>query len=508
MLNLEYNRFMKIAILGYGIEGKSIEKYFKGNNITIFDHFSPTDLPNLPLKNFDLVFRSPSVQIPLSFFKKQNITDKQPEQNITDKQPEQNITDKQPKQNTNILEQLEVAPQLPANWTSSARYFFDHCPAQIIGVTGTKGKGTTCSLINAIFKQLGYHTHLVGNIGNPALDQLNQIQKTDIVIFELSSFQLWDLKKSPHISVVLRIEPDHLDVHHGFTDYVAAKSHIAAFQHPDDTCIFYQHNQYSTAIASLTCGKKIPYSLNLANTASTTNTAQNKATSTTGATPVTNTQESPSIPQLYHTLDNLSIPGAHNRENAIAAILAVSSFLRMTPQDFIEEYQQDLTLALKNFKGLPHRLQFIRSLNQVDYYDDNYSSAYSALDVAIKTFENKPTFLIAGGKDRGLDLNNVKNRLKTAPNLQKIFLIGETSQKLAASLPPEKYELHSTLKSAVLSAKIAAEIAAKNQPANTSTKNQPANAVVLMSPGAASFDMFKNFSDRGNQFQQIVQELK
>ena len=167
---------MKIAILGYGKEGHSAEAYFTkhGNEVQIFDKFTEEELGKMDFSGFDMVLRSPSVR---------------------------------PRE----------------GFSSMTRYFFDNCPAPIIGVTGTKGKGTTCSMITAILKELGKNVYLVGNIGKPVIDVLDDLKADDIVVFEMSSFQLWDLEKSPHVAVVLRIEADHLNVHDGFDDYVNAK---------------------------------------------------------------------------------------------------------------------------------------------------------------------------------------------------------------------------------------------------------------------------------------------
>ena len=221
----------------------------------------------------------------------------------------------------------------------------------------------------------------------------------------------------------------------------------------------------------------------------------------------------PESDQLTELLDCLSIPGAHNRENAEAAILAVASCLNLSLTDLLTN--SNLAAAVKsgltNFTGLPHRLQFIRELNNVRYYDDNYSSAFPATDVALKTFENDPTILIAGGKDRGLDLTDFKARLFNAKNLRHVILIGENKTRLAADEDPQKFILADSLESAVNIAQSLAEKIVEDTRSNYDLclpVTVPLRPVVLMSPGSASFDMFKNFEDRGQQYQNLINHLK
>lgn len=354
------------------------------------------------------------------------------------------------------------------------KYFFDHCPCPIIGVTGTKGKGTTCSIITAILQELGQKVWLVGNIGTPALDILDKIQPQDVVVYEMSSFQLWDLEKSPHIAVILRIEPDHLNVHDDFADYINAKANIIAHQNSQDYCIYNQQNPTSSEIANKSTGTKLPY-------------------------PVVE-----KTPLLEEALSALNIPGEHNRENTEAALLAISAYYEKSLNEFLSEHKDKIKNALTNFKGLPHRLEFVRELNQVKYYDDNFCTNTASLGVALKAFSTHNIVSIIGGRDKtdNGDLPEIIKLLHKYANYT--VLIGESGHEIAkilqqtTEIAPDKYTVADSLEAAVLIAKQHAEkLAQLNHP-----------AVVLMSPAAASFDMFENVYDRGAQFQNIIMELR
>ena len=409
---------MNIAILGHGKEGQAVEKYFteQGSDIRIFDNFTLEELKSFQLNHYDMVFRSPSIR-PLS-----------------------------------------------TTWTSSTKYFFDNCICPIIGVTGTKGKGTTCSMITAILESIGKTVHLVGNIGTPAISELDSIQPDDVVVYELSSFQLWDLHVSPTVAVILRIEPDHLNVHTDFAEYVEAKSHIAAYQSQSDSCIYFQHNESSAHIAELSPAHKFPYPLS----------------------------DKPNI--LVELLDSLNVPGEHNRENAEAALIACSAYLKLPLEDFLTQYHNEIHSALANFHGLPHRLEFLRELNNVRYYDDNFSTGIASTSVAINAFPNDNVVAIIGGRDKTdyADLPDIA-KLLDSPQVKKVILIGESGHKLYADFPSSKFILAESLQEAIHAAKAIAE--------------SLDHAVVLMSPAAASFDMFQNVYDRGAQFASLVKSL-
>ncbi|MBQ9029527.1 UDP-N-acetylmuramoyl-L-alanine--D-glutamate ligase [Candidatus Saccharibacteria bacterium] len=424
---------MKIAILGYGLEGKSVENYFKGKaDIQIFSDF--TKLPDT--SEYDLVFRTPSVKFP---------------------------------------------EPLPKNWTSITKYFFEHCPCKIIGVTGTKGKGTTCTMIKELLEALGKTVHLVGNIGEPAISHLDKIKKDDVVVYELSSFQLWDLEQSPEVSVVLRIEPDHLNVHKDFKDYVSAKGNIAQHQNPEDAIIYFRLNHTSKSFRELGPARRFPYPY--------------IAKEGNVITDFENTKLG------HELLGALPLLGEHNRENLEAALLASYAYLHpITSQnegylEWLDKNKAVLIGAIKKMLPLPHHIEFVRELNHVKYYDDSFCTVFPALDVALKSFGDAPLVLIAGGSSKGTNLTPAKRAIFDHKNLLKAVLIGETAKELAEGEDASKYILAGTdFKKAILTAKEIAESAGEN-------------AVVLLSPCAASFDMFKSYKERGDKFKEIVKDL-
>ncbi len=423
---------MNIAVLGYGLEGKSIENYFKkkGDKVDIFAEFPLKK--RLDPKKYDYIFRSPSIPV-----------------------------HKLPK---------AILPKV----NSSTGYFFSFCPVPIIGVTGTKGKGTTCTMITKLLEALGKKPHLVGNIGEPALDHLDELPKNstdDIVVFELSSFQLWDLKKSPAVSVVLRIEPDHLNVHKDFDDYVSAKANIVRHQSPFESTIYFKNNADTVKIANQSPAEKFAYPIS---------------------------RKSAILKEL---LDALPLVGEHNKENLEAALLAVYTYFKpvthkLSFNDFLKENREALKSAIKTITPLPHHIELVRELNNVKYYDDSFCTVFPALDVALKSFGKTPLVLIAGGSSKGTDLTPAKKAIFKNKNLVKAVLIGETAEEFAKGEDPEKYVLAGTdFKKAIESARKIAESTGKK-------------SVVLLSPCAASFDMFKSYKDRGNKFKKIVKSLK
>lgn len=428
---------MKIAIAGYGIEGEANYRYWDtlGNELTIVDENETTGRP-LPegarvllgkgafaqLREFDMVVRTASLP------------------------PGKIVTD--------------------GKIWSATNEFFAKCPAPIIGVTGTKGKGTTSSLIASILRAAGKTVHLVGNIGTPALEILPAIQPDDMVVYELSSFQLWDVEKSPHIAVILLIEPDHLNVHKDMDDYVQAKQNIRRFQIAGDICTYHPTNTLSYEAAHVSdVTRPLRYGV-----------------SEDGGV-YANEGYFMSGQEKVCSVSDLQLLGQHNIENACAAI-TVALRCSVSPEAILR--------GLQDFSGLPHRLEFVAERGGVDYYNDSFSSAPSATVAAIRAFE-RPEVVIIGGVDKGADFAELHEVIRTTNVVKKVVLIGEIRHKLAKIF----HDIDTYVSDATLMREVVHDAAQFTESGD----------VVILSPACASFDMFKNFYDRGDQFRRVVGEL-
>lgn len=444
---------MKIALIGFGLEAKSAYDYFKSidqnNTFEIYDENpkSKIELPN-GVKFFGDFHDFSKIQADL------------------------------------IVRTPAVNPsRLPKNAkiTSVTNLFFEKCPAPIIGVTGSKGKGTVSSFIAEILRAAGLKVYLVGNIGLPALNELSKIQKDDAVIYELSSFQLWDVQKSPHIAILNNLEVDHLDVHDGFEDYVAAKMNIAKNQAENDFFIFNAENpivlENVESLKNQLKAELQPFQdYNLAHIQENHFLWGNEV--------------------LFET-DILKIPGEHNQKNACAAMIATFDFLR--EKGFkIEEIFDFWREGLSKFAGLPHRLKFVREFEDVRFYDDSIATTPGSAIAALNSFE-KPKILILGGSNKGADLSELIEKISKMPEqeLRKAILIGSESEKLAQKLALSGFERFINLGTRTNMQEVV----------KTAFENAKSGDVVILSPAHASFDMFKSYVDRGEQFIENVNLL-
>ena len=407
----------KIAILGYGLEGQDAEKYFKnqGAEITILDQkFDKNYLKDL--NRFDLIIRSPGVY--------------------------------------RYLPEIVEAEKSGVEISSATKIFFENCPAKIIGVTGTKGKGTTTTLIYEILKKAGEDVYLAGNIGKPYLELLPKLNKDSFVVMELSSFQLIDMDKSPYIAVVLNITTDHLDWHKNREEYVEAKKNIIRYQTALDWAVINEEYETPKSFAKETKAKVILFSK----------------------------QE---LPEKYKK--NLLLRGEHNWEN-VAAAVSVAKILKISDRDILG--------VLSTFKGLEHRLELVGVKDGRSFYNDSFATGPQPTIAAIKSF-TEPLTLIFGGYDKGLDYEELCQEISQRKNINNIILIGDIRERLKKELNKKGF-----------SGKIIdLEHSLMGKIVETAYKNTSKGGVILLSPAAASFDMFKDYKDRGNQFKKAVWSL-
>ena len=431
---------MKIAIIGYGLQGASSYKYwYKDNQITICDQNEIKDPPKdvelrigenhlKNLQDFDLIVRSPSVH------------------------PRDIIS--------------ANGEQIKDKITTNTNEFFKVCPSKnTIGVTGTKGKGTTSSLITKMLETGGKKVHLGGNIGTPPLEMLEDgINESDYVVLELANFQLIDLKYSPHIAVCLMVVPEHQDWHEDMEEYVTAKKQLFIHQTPSDIAIYYSDNEISKDIASSGEGIKIPYFENPGAK------IENEVIEIDG--------------QEICRTDEVKLLGRHNLQNVCAAITTAWE---------IDKNVSPLKDVVVSFAGLEHRLELVRELNGVKYYDDSFATTPESAIVAIEAFKD-PKVIILGGSDKGAEYIKLAKTV-AGGNVKHAVLIGDTAKSIEQALKNEGFSDY------YFGSKDMNEIVELCK-----EKSSPGD-VVLLSTGCASFGIFKDYKDRGEKFKKAVQEL-
>lgn len=466
-------RSKKIAILGLGIENLHLIKIFmknKVNDITVCDRREREELEERigelkknvkfklgkncfkDLERFDILFRSPGVPL--------------------------------------LHKGIINARKKGVVVYSAIKLFFDLCPAKIIGVTGTKGKGTTSTLIYKILKADKKNTYLGGNIGKAPFEFFPSLTNKSIVVLELSSFQLEDLGKSPHISIITNISQEHLkaadpnnpNYHKNYSSYISAKKNILKYQKANDHTVLNLKDHRVKRLGNFSRAK-IHYF---------------------GRDKLKN-NNSPSVncffsdDKIFIKTKNKEFPicktsevkllGEHNLENitaaAMAAYLAGSSI-------------KSLNSAITSFEGLEHRLEFVRDVDGIKYYDESFATTPHSAITAIRAFKD-PIILILGGVDKGGDfIILAKEILKR--NVKVVILIGKSAAKL------EKIILKAGKKGSKLP-KLIKGCKSMEEIIQTAKKEATGQDVVLLAPACASFDMFKNYKDRGDKFKEEVKKL-
>ncbi|MBO5005602.1 MAG: UDP-N-acetylmuramoyl-L-alanine--D-glutamate ligase [Clostridia bacterium] len=458
----EFNKYIvdkKVAIIGIGVSNIPLLEYFnkKGAKVTVFDRRNIENIDKniidtisnycmgmsfgvdylSKLHGFDIIFRSPSCR------------------------PD--------------TKEIEEEVNRGAILTSEIEMLMKMCPGTIIGITGSDGKTTTTSLIYEIIKQKGYNCYLGGNIGIPLFTKIDEMKKDDIIILELSSFQLMDMEISPNISIITNITPNHLDIHKSYEEYIESKKNIFKYQNKDGILILNYDNDITREFEKEANGKVIFFS--------------SKTKLENGIIYDDEKIKSCENGIRRHILNtkNIYIKGIHNFENICAAIAATAPLVDIDTQSKI----------ITEFKGVHHRLEFVRDINGVKWYNDSASSSPTRTIAGISAF-NEELVLITGGYDKNLDYTPMAKPI--VDKVKTLILIGQTSEKIYNAVKQEMKNQNKVVEiykcdSLQDAIDIANELAWPEE-------------VVLFSPGSASFDMFKNAYQRGDIFKELVNKIE
>ncbi len=359
----------------------------------------------------------------------------------------------------------DIAANIATPITTITREFFDRCPCPIIGITGTKGKGTTATLISMMLRHAGKDVHLVGNIGTPALAVLPQLTPNSIVVYELSSFQLFDLHKSPHIAVCLLVTEDHLDWHRDLTQYQQSKGNIFAHQQESDYAIWYTDNTMSTSLATQSLAThRISYG-------------------TTGTVEVSDGYFMYGNEKICAVVDVI-LTGAHNQENICAAIAAIHHLVPL----------ESIIHVLKTFSGLPYHIEDKGVIGGIQFFNDSFSVNPTATSVAIACMKNR-TMLLIGGVDRGLHLEPFALAIQQNTQIQHVICYGQEGARIALTL--QNASIPCTVMSDIFESVFKEAI-----------ERTPQGGTILFSPGAPSFDMFTDYIARGEAFNTLLEKYR
>ncbi len=492
----------KIAILGAGVEGIAAAEYLLRNgyeNVTVFDSknhiegvlpagvnvnlgFNFLESPDSPIYDYDVLFRSPGIH----------------------------------------TSRLNKARGTGIKVTSTTQFFFENCPGLIVGVTGTKGKGTTSSLIYEILKADGRNVYLGGNIGESPLKFLDELSSDSIVVLELSSFQLQDLTLSPQAAVVLMTTSEHLDYHADNEEYWEAKKPILMFQGGDDFAVLNRDYPYCRQFIKLGQGEKFLVSRyggfnffgdHNADDSLKINNGREHNDGHEGDIKLSIEQGAFVFDgRLVFTengieadvcgVEEVGLMGDHNLENVLAAVTVAIKF--NVSLEMVRE-------VVRKFKGLEHRLEFVENVNGVHFFNDSFSTTPETSIAAVYAFK-EPVMLIAGGSDKSADYSEWGLLLQKNPNLKAVFLIGLMADRMERALRAAAVKLGSRGDGDMTGVR---EFPVKiyrceslEEAVETAYEIGVDGDSVVMSPAAASFDMFINYKYRGAAFKKIVHHLK
>ncbi len=458
---VEFNRYLrnrKVALIGLGISNIPLLDYLYNlqAKVTVFDDRSIEDIPkdimdkitrytfefsfgenNLAkLNGFDLIFRSPSCMP--------------------------------------TRKELKQAEDSGAIVTSEIEMLMEIAPCKIVGVTGSDGKTTTSTLIYEILKEAGYNVYLGGNIGTPLFTKLNDILPEDIIVLELSSFQLMNMTVSPDIAVITNITPNHLNLHSSYEEYIEAKKNIFRSQDENGILVLNYDNEITRDCKQDANGKVIYFS-----------SKEKLDNGIIVDNDIIKECEDKLRKHIVNTKD-INLKGMHNYENICAAYVATKTLVDT----------ETALKAIKEFKGVEHRLEFIKEINGVKWYNDSIGTSPTRTIAGLNSFE-EDIILIAGGYDKNLDYEPLAKPI--VDKVKGLILIGQTAEKIYEVVNKKLQEENKDL-----DIYICDEFSQTVQIANKIAKP---GQIVLFSPASASFDMFENYAQRGKKFKELVNSI-
>ncbi len=373
------------------------------------------------------------------------------------------------------LPELDAARKRGIAVTSEMEVFFDLCPATIFAVTGSDGKTTTTTLIAKMLEAEGKKVHVGGNIGNPLLPEIENITADDFVVVELSSFQLISMRKSPDVAVVTNVAPNHLDVHKDMDEYVEAKKNVLLHQNAFSRTVLNRDNEITEGFRAFVRGQSLGFSM------------ERKLNNGAWLAP------DGTLHMAYRGIDvpimqrsEISVLGDHNVANYLTAITAVWGYVGV----------DSIRKVAREFMGVEHRIELVREVDGVKYYNDSIASSPTRTIAGLKAFDRK-VILIAGGYDKHIPFEPMAPHI--VEKVKLLLLCGTTADKIEKSVReydgfcegcPEIIRV-SNIEEAV---KVAHEKAVSGD-------------IVTLSPACASFDAFPNFAARGNFFKEVVNKL-
>lgn len=368
--------------------------------------------------------------------------------------------------------ELTKARKMGIAVTSETEVFFDLCPCKIIAVTGTEGKTTTTTVITEMLSGSGVTVHKGGNIGKALLPMIENIGEDDVVAAELSSFQLISMRRSPDYALITNIYPDHLNVHSGMEEYINAKKNLIIHQNAFSKTVLNMDNAEVIKLSGCVRGKLLMFSRKSVPDMGTYLDGDGYICYTDGK----NTE------RLFNK-DDIKIPGMHNAENYLAAAALLYGDVSA---DIMKK-------TAENFGGVEHRIEYVRTLDGVKYYNDSIATSPTAVIAGLEAFDRK-VIVIAGGSDKGLNYGELAEPFGKKAKL--LILTGDTSDMIEAAV--KKSGEHCPI--------IRAD--SMEEAVKAARENAVSGDVVTLSPASASFDRYKNFEERGKHFKSIVNALE